>query len=315
MNQDSRQQTGRDAGRADNLVELFYEAWGAVHEGGEAVPADFPQELMRAWDDCRRRYPLIQVKEEDFSRHLAKSLAASEQELLSAFRQCHVRDLYLAFACSCKDPEAMKAFEAEYEGCLGGILSGFRLPADVGEDLKQEIYRKIFVGDGQSEKKILQFSGLGSLEAWVRVVASRCVLEHLRKRTRDPILAENVLVDTLCQSQKDLWNQMIKQQYQPDLKTCFREALQSLSRRERAVLKYRVLDALSVKEIARILGIHRVSVSRLLAQARSKLLQKSHEMLANQLQLPPPEVNSLVQLLTSGLDVSLSGVLKKPTDC
>ena len=65
----------------------------------------------------------------------------------------------------------------------------------------------------------------------------------------------------------------------------------------------------SGEEVGKVLGVHRLTVLRRLERARHELAEGTKERLESELRLDPPDVESLLQLIQSRLDVSLQGAL------
>ena len=75
-------------------------------------------------------------------------------------------------------------------------------------------------------------------------------------------------------------------------------------------LRLHYLDGLSTERIGELYGAHRVTVARWLASARASLLDETRKRLAERLGVPATKVDSLIRILWSKLDVSLSRELR-----
>jgi RNA polymerase sigma-70 factor (ECF subfamily) len=71
----------------------------------------------------------------------------------------------------------------------------------------------------------------------------------------------------------------------------------------------RYVDRLSVDELSRVLRVHRVSAARRVAAAREELLSRTRRGLTAQIQLSGEELNSVLRLINSDLELSL-GLLR-----
>jgi RNA polymerase sigma-70 factor (ECF subfamily) len=94
----------------------------------------------------------------------------------------------------------------------------------------------------------------------------------------------------------------------------FTAALGELGPTERNVLRYQVLDGLSSEDIARVYGVHRVTVTRWAAKARTRLLRATRRKMGLELRISHAEFQNVVGMLTSRLDVSFGRALR-PEDC
>lgn len=139
---------------------------------------------------------------------------------------------------------------------------------DLVEDLFQEFFLSLLRDDF---KKLRQFRGDRgcSLASWLRVVAARLTIDHLRKQGPPAVEA----TDALPLDQTDPSDSLIEQEEEKLLL----KALQSLRPRDQILIDLCYRQALPVEEIASIL---RVSVSAVYTQ-KSRILDKLRESLRN----------------------------------
>jgi RNA polymerase sigma-70 factor (ECF subfamily) len=91
----------------------------------------------------------------------------------------------------------------------------------------------------------------------------------------------------------------------------FATALADLPRRERTILRQYHVDGLSIDELARLHGIHRATSARWIAAARADLVQRVRGHLRAALSLDDRELDSVIGLVRSRLDLSLSRLLRR----
>jgi RNA polymerase sigma-70 factor (ECF subfamily) len=103
----------------------------------------------------------------------------------------------------------------------------------------------------------------------------------------------------------------LKQRYRSEFRAAFAEALGKLDSRDRNILRHRYLDGLDVGELATIYGFHRVSMSRALARIRDELLVAIRRAFLSRLGVEPGELERVMALIASQLELSLSGLLKR----
>jgi RNA polymerase sigma factor (sigma-70 family) len=126
--------------------------------------------------------------------------------------------------------------------------------AAAAEDLAQETFLKLYQSPPEEE---------GNLLGWLRTVAYRTALNHLRgeksrRRREERIELERVNVVTLDEV---VWrNQEVK---------AVRQALESLSARDRTALLMRHSGS-SYTEIAEAVGLNKTSVGTVLARAQMR---------------------------------------------
>jgi RNA polymerase sigma-70 factor, ECF subfamily len=75
------------------------------------------------------------------------------------------------------------------------------------------------------------------------------------------------------------------------------------------LLRYSVIDGWNVDRIAELYGVHRATAARRVAAAREQLGESIRAELAARLEISTDEVDSIVRLVQSRVDVSLARLL------
>jgi RNA polymerase sigma-70 factor (ECF subfamily) len=255
---------------------------------------------------CDRAWPQLRVETRDFVGYLAQRLP-EERPLASAIRSVHADELYLAFACQRGDAEAMAALESTYATHIDAVLGAFEGQGLARDDLRQLMRGKLFVGDASGPPRIARYAGHGSLAAWLRVTIRRAGLNAVRgptTRVEDDVLA---LPQTLADPELDY----LKQTYSAVFRESFLEAVASLSARERTLLRQSVVHGLNVRQIGRMYRVHHGTAARWLAQARENLVAATRAALVRRLEISERELDSIMALIQSNLDVSVARALRK----
>ncbi len=221
-------------------------------------------------------------------------------------------DLYLAFACSRGEPAALRLLEDRCFARLDAVLSRVLPDASDRDEVKQRLRDKLLVSDGSAPPKISGYLGKGELFAWLAVAATREALSLVR--AREPALLENTdeLQALLRGAGVELDPQLAytKKLYRAQFEEAFREALGSLESKDRAVLRHQLVERLTLEEIAAVQRIHPVSAARRLTRARSELLSATRRVLTRKLQLVGSELDSLMRLVRSQVDLSLGRLIQ-----
>lgn len=137
---------------------------------------------------------------------------------------------------------------------------------EVIEDLYQEFFIAILQNDC---RKLAQFRGDGgcTLASFLRIVASRLTIDHLRKKPAHTV----EVTDTLVSDQPDAPGSLIDDEEQKSLAV----AIESLSAKERLLVDLHFHQGLSAEEVASILkispGAFYTQKSRLVAKLRETL--------------------------------------------
>jgi RNA polymerase sigma-70 factor (ECF subfamily) len=99
----------------------------------------------------------------------------------------------------------------------------------------------------------------------------------------------------------------------PVLNDAILAAMDTLPEETRHLLRSYYVDGLTIDDLAARDGIHRATAARRVHSARALLLARVRERAAHRLGIPDEEIDSLIQLVASRLEISLR-VLKKETD-
>lgn len=154
--------------------------------------------------------------------------------------------------------------------------------------------------------RIDSYRGDGPLRGWLRVVAMREALSARRKQRPERPTDDAEIVD-LFGIDPEL--EVVKANASAEFRTAFLASLAELADRDKNILRYTALDGLNGDEVAKIYRVDRSTVSRWLAKARHRLLQGTRQRLTIRLGIDRQQFESLMKLISSRLDVSLSGAL------
>ena len=211
-------------------------------------------------------------------------------------------DLYLAQACAAGAPGAVDAFAAAYDDTIVACLSGMDLPPEQIEELAQEIRIKLFAAPPQ----IATYSGRASLATWVRTIATRAAIDRLG--AAQGTLPDEAL-DGLPDQAASPELEHFRRTYRAEFKAAFEVALSSLEVRERNVLRHTFVDGLSTEQIGVLYDVHKTTAFRWLDAARDKLNKRTRNEFLQRVKVVPAELEAILRLVQSQLDLSLSRVL------
>lgn len=263
--------------------------------------------LQRALDAARERWPDIPLATGIFVPFLAARVPASAAPL-DALREMQIAELHLVCAFLQGDVRAAAALEAGYLRSIDGVLARIHVPAADVPDVRQIIYQKLLLPLGEREPKIARYAGRGTLLGWLRVVATR----EARDLMQQGGLEQPVEIDALLRllpPAEDAELGHLKEAYRSEREAAFREAFAALSSKERNVLRYHLAGGLNIDRIGALYGVHRATVARWIAAIREKLLDSTREGLMRRLAVGPAELDSILRLIDSRIEVSLSGLL------
>jgi len=220
----------------------------------------------------------------------------------------HVGDLLLACACVHGDSSALAAFHATLSGDLAAVFA--RSPArgsDVS-DLRQLLDVHLFIADGARIPRITEYRGVGSLRTWVRVVATRLVLNAgRRKNLHDDELTSQV--ERGFGDHADLELEWLKDHYRAAFRDALTTALGMLPAADRALLRLCVVHGLSATGIAAVYRVHRATAKRWIARVRKLVHDTTRAQLLAALRIDTPELDSIMGLIDSRLEASVRRAL------
>lgn len=246
---------------------------------------------------------------EDFFEHVRSRLAtdASAPPAREQLNHVSLEDLYLAHACARGEPRALRAFGELVGRELDIALARLRVPTARHDDMRQELYQKLFTGE---HPRILEYSGRGRLRYWFGVMAMRALIDDRRRERPDDVRRADEPDADLMAPAADPEIEHLKRLYSHEFKTAFEESISGLSPEARNVLRSYYRFEMTIDQIASAYGIHRATAARRVQRAREELLSDTRRILAQRLQLQTSELQSILKLIESRLHVSLHRLLE-----
>ncbi len=248
------------------------------------------------------RWPSLRIAEEE----LAAALAALP-ESVHALSDEAVAELALALACARGEAPALALFEGEYFRGAEAALASMKLDADVRDEVRQEVRRKLLVAEG-GVPKIVGYAGRGTLHGLVKVVATRTALSLLRRRgVESP--GDEALLDVEGEADPEL--SFLKAHYRAAFRAAFEEAVHALAPRERNLLRLHFLRNVTLEALAAMYGVHRATIVRQLAKIRDELDRLTRKGLRERLGgADAREIAEVMELVRSRFDVSVERLLR-----
>jgi RNA polymerase sigma-70 factor (ECF subfamily) len=278
--------------------------------GATSTPADVAAEVAAALAAAdaagRAAWPELGVAAPAFAAHLRRHLP--EAGGAAAVRALRAADLYLACACAAGDAAAIAAFERTYFGEIAAAAARHRAGSAITADVTAELRALFFVAAPPRAAGVADYAGRGDLRGWVRVAATRAVLHRVKKVRRELAVTDESLFDVLSPAD-DPELGYLADLYRQEFAAAFQTALAAASDRDRSLLRYSLLEGLTIDEIGGLHGVHRSTAARWLEAARDGILERTRDDLKRRLQAGSTEVDSLIRLVHSRIDVSLERVL------
>jgi RNA polymerase sigma-70 factor (ECF subfamily) len=222
----------------------------------------------------------------------------------------HPEDLALAEAARRGDPQAVHRVTVELLDEAARAVMRLHPSSDFVEEVKQSLRERLLVSTAERPAKLQEYTGQGPLLKWLRVVCVGTAI-NLRRGDRREHLVDEVAELEQRAAPEDLELDFIKARDGAVFKAAFAEAFASLSVEARNVLRLSVLEGLSIDQLGTLYGVHRATAARWLSKAKETLAERARELAAERLRLQQPELESLMRVIRSQLDVSLHRLLRE----
>ena len=276
----------------------------AIRQRLPGCTADLHAQFSDALAAVARRWPDAPQVVTGYAAHVAERLVRQPEPEV-ALTRLHAEELFLAWWAGTGAGPGLTAFDAEFGGEIARLAS--RFPQFPSDELVQQLRVKLFVG---AAPKILEYSGFGSLLAWIRVVAVRSFVDAARAARSHQYheqLDEAELLGVPAAGERQIGSVLAAA-----VKHAFADAVARLAPRQRAFLRHAYVDRLTLDQIAASYAIHRATVARTLASARAQLIEQTRTGVSATLGVTPSELASAIGTLDRRLDLSLSRILRTP---
>jgi RNA polymerase sigma-70 factor (ECF subfamily) len=247
---------------------------------------------------------LAAVTLERFAGELARRLGTTAS--LAAIDQLH-HDIYLAVAATDGDVPAIAACELIGRREVEFAASRLRATPSQAEETRGELGRLMFTGTDARECALASFTGRGDLRGYVCVIVARALARRI-KRDRREVTLDDEVVDAFA---PDIAPEvaLLREQYRPQVDAALRSGIAALSDRHRAVLRFHLIEGWSIDQLGERYGVHRATAARWLSAAREDLGARIRAELADRLKISESQVDSIVALVTSRIEVSVERLL------
>jgi RNA polymerase sigma-70 factor (ECF subfamily) len=270
-------------------------------DGERPSAAELGAELERIWQEARAAWPEVSVAPLRFCETLVAS-----SDSFAGLARLRANDLYLSCACLDGEPAALRIFDALIETVstmLGKLGEDETLLADAKQHARQSVLPR-----GELAPALATYNGRGDLGGWLRIVMSREII-HDRKRAQRNAPLPGERQQLADDSGDDPEMAYLKKRYEHEFKEAFAAAILQLDDNDQRALRYAVIDQLTVDEIAKLERVHRATAARIVARARTRLAERTRDVLQQRLALDTVQVESVLRLVPSQIDVSVRRLL------
>lgn len=216
-------------------------------------------------------------------------------------------DLYLAIACVDGDARAIETVRALLATEVRFAALKTTASKEQLEDVTATVSRVLFVDEPHRPAALRAYSARGDLKSYLRVIARRELVRVVNAGRREIGVDEDIIDRMVPRSDPEI--SMLRERYRSDVDEALKAAIAALDDRDRALLRYAFVDGLNVDDVGKLYDVHRATAARWIAAAREQLGKNIREALAERLDISVSEVDSIVRLVQSKIDVSLDRAL------
>ncbi len=263
--------------------------------------------LQDKWAAAVDAWPALTADASRFVDHLAQLNPGGSD--LAAIEALHWSDLLLACECLAGTARALVYIDATFGAGVEQVAKRVRGVVEPPEQFRRQLWTTLIEPRSGRAPRLAGYSGVGSLAAWLRVIAVRSARQSSAEARRGPEIADGA---ELGVGPADPELAYLKALYRDEFKRAFGDAAEALSTRERNLLRHAIIDGLNVDQIGRIYHVHRATAARQLDRARTRLRTETHRLLMQRLGVESSALRSLSRLVASQLDVSVRRVLTRP---
>jgi RNA polymerase sigma-70 factor, ECF subfamily len=283
------------------LAELF-----RSHRKERAAPDPALEAALAALvAGSERELPGIAVDADELVEVLAR--CAPPGEALDAIALMRADELYLAVACARGDAQAIALLDRRYFGKIDAAVAHLRGPGGFVDEVKQHLRESLFVAKPGRPPKIGTYRGRGELTRWLRAAAVRTALNLIEAAPRDVSASDDQIAD-FSLPEDDPHLAAMKRQYGASFKQALDEAVAALAPQTRLELRHYYLEGLGVEEIGALYRVAPSTISRRLAKARAGVAEETRKALLRNLKISQSEVESILRLIQSRLELSRSAL-------
>ncbi|MBP9204448.1 MAG: transcriptional regulator [Kofleriaceae bacterium] len=272
-----------------------------------AAVVDLEALIDAQYAEARAAWPGVELSRPDYERALADRIAARSAEAADhVVRTMPGPDLYLAAACAAGDAAAIAAFHAEVMPAVRPALHGLGLSPAAMDELEQVVLVLVLVGD-PARPAIVGYGGRGRLRSWVRSIAVRTARRHAGAAAgaASAASADELELDRLVAGVADPEVDLLRGRYREQVGGALGAALTALPDRSRTVLRQYYVDGLTIDRLATLHQVDRATTARWVIAARTAVLDGTRARLRQALGASADEVESILRLVRSQLDLSL----------
>jgi RNA polymerase sigma-70 factor len=273
-------------------------------------------EILQAFERCRRRYPTISLEFEEFRARVEQVLAGETASPGSdpgdrrrpgvSLGSLHLEDLFLALACSRADRIAWEYFVDAYLPVARRCAEQACRHLAQSEDLAQELVTRLL----EDRRRFAGYNGRGSLAGWLRVAVSHAAIDYFRRNRKQVSIEEveetghGMAIASDTSPARDR-SEQLDARWGPVLLSVLVEEIRRLPPRDRLLLSLYYTQDVPLRTIGRQFGVHEATASRWLDRLRQDLRRRIEREMTRRHGIRAAELESLWRWASEEADFSL----------
>lgn len=268
----------------DAVVEAFCRRTGRA-------PATTGPALERFLHRGRAAWPAVELSDEALLDFLAAALNR-QGDREAGLEPLHADGLHLACGVAHRNAQALAAFDETYLRRVGEYVVRVTTDAEAVKETRQKVRELLIVGAGGTPR-IHEYSGVGPLGGWVRMVAIRTAMNLVRGAgpSHERVSA---LGDQGPTAAVDPELALLRAQSREVFQRAFAAALDALPPEDRTLLRLHYADNLTMDQLAPMFQTSRSSVARRIDAVRKTIFAATTARLRDEQRLSAAEIESLV---------------------
>lgn len=251
---------------------------------------------------AREAWPGIEVEPARFAAELQRRIATGAGSVKG-------HDIWIAIACVDGNEKAIAAVTDMLRREVQFAATKTTASREQVNDVVAKLSHVLFVDEPTRPAALREYSGRGDLKSYLRVTAMRELVKVVNRGRREVGIESDDLIDRIVPA-SDPELSILRAQYRDVVDAAMRAALETLDERGRALLRYAFVDGWNVDRVGELYKVHRATAARWIAAVRDQLGEHIRDELAKRLRVQVDDVDSIIRLVQSRIDVSLERVLK-----
>lgn len=294
-------------------IDDFLAGWGP---GAPARTEALDRALADLVRRARAEEPTLDLSIPGFVRYVGERCqgVTTHLEHVGSLR---AGDLWLAYGCASGHKRALVRFQERFRADIEVAVSRSGNTDISPEDFRQHILGKLFTALPDVPPRIAEYGGRGSLRGWLRITIVRQVIDFVRRTQRRELghQVDEAELLGLRAASADPELAYARTSFETELREALREGFESLTARERNLLRHFLIHGLGIDDVARIYDVHRATAHRWRLRAQETLLQATRSALRSRLGTDTRELkNALGSLQASHLHITIRRYLSREAE-